>query len=246
MRPEDVLIIWFIFLIFNADVLISYRSTVRKHLYIAFGTIGAIVAGIILPPLLPLIIFCSTLWAAYDSYKLKVYQYQVGGVTNCLTVFLGCALAWPIFFTWHLVNRHMILDGDAKLKEKYQKSSGQKAHREKSKDIELRRKAVSPSWAAAEQPTAPKAEYAEGNINEVEDGHMPASASKPEPAGNSVSVIFCSGCGTRAIAGATFCEECGASLASKLACSECGHVFERTGKFCPQCGIKREVYAGVR
>lgn len=121
-----MVILTLIMLVFYVGVLISYRSTVRDHPYIALATAAFLVAQFILPleTVGPLLIG-SAGWAAYDVRKLEVYKYRLGGVTNVITAFIGCWLLWPIFFPWVLINRHMILDGKAKLKGNHRKAAKQ-------------------------------------------------------------------------------------------------------------------------
>lgn len=52
---------------------------------------------------------------------------------------------------------------------------------------------------------------------------------------------FCENCGAVLASGTAFCEECGTPVPKDNSkCSKCGYVFERPGKFCPKCGTKRE------
>lgn len=129
----DVLIV--VSIVFYAGVLISFRSTVKKHPYIAYATAGYIAAwflpgGLTLLGLIFLAALGSATWASYDIHKLQVYKYRLSGPTRSLMAGLGFCLlwivgAWPfwiVFLTWHLANRHMILDGIARVKPKYKKS----------------------------------------------------------------------------------------------------------------------------
>lgn len=67
---------------------------------------------------------------------------------------------------------------------------------------------------------------------------MNSVLTQPLPQQNSAS--FCDNCGAKLASGAVFCEECGASVANAGMCKNCGYKFERPGKFCPKCGTKRE------
>jgi len=51
---------------------------------------------------------------------------------------------------------------------------------------------------------------------------------------------FCSSCGAELMAGAVFCDNCGAPQVSDNGCCKCGFQFLKPGKFCPKCGQKRE------
>lgn len=109
-----------IFLLLYVVVLMSFHATVKRHPYIAYGTAGFIIFGLFLPDRLTgVLMLASAIWATYDAHKLEMYRYKLSGLVHAITVFLGCWLFWIIFFPWHLVNRHLVLDGIAVFKDKY-------------------------------------------------------------------------------------------------------------------------------
>lgn len=117
-------------------VLISFHATVRKHPYIAYGTAGFMIGCIFIPLQMAAILYIgSALWAAYDVRKLQVYKYELGGVTNSITTFLGCFFLWALLFPWHLVNRCRIKDGTARLRKKYRKQVRPQTSDDESKAI---------------------------------------------------------------------------------------------------------------
>lgn len=77
-----------------------------------------------------------------------------------------------------------------------------------------------------------------GMVSGMMNDTMNSVLTQPLPQQNSAS--FCDNCGAKLASGAVFCEECGASVANAGMCKNCGYKFERPGKFCPKCGTKRE------
>lgn len=121
-------------LIFYVGVLISFRTTVKKHPYIVYATAGFILLLLFVPLPLAIITIGSAVWVIQDTRKLEIYKYSLGGPTRPATVILICVvlagidglalgpsawLLWLVPFTWHLANRHMVLDEAVRLKRKY-------------------------------------------------------------------------------------------------------------------------------
>jgi len=183
-------------LLFYVGVLISFRSTVKEHPYIAFATAGYIatwflpVGGMALVGLIFLAALGSAIWATYDTHKLQMHKYRLNGLTRPLMAALGFILlwilgAWPfwiVFFTWHLVNRNMILDGVARVKTKYKKSPPSHAKRSFVPDQQPDQTSDIPSPQSSTQDSG-KVRVMDVVVEDVEVGEADddESAYSPEP-----------------------------------------------------------------
>jgi hypothetical protein len=65
----------------------------------------------------PILIFGSALWAAFDSSKVQLSRYKSGISYGPVSLFFGCLLLWIVAFPWYLVVRSKIRTGTAVLKD---------------------------------------------------------------------------------------------------------------------------------
>jgi hypothetical protein len=68
--------------------------------------------------LLVLIIYGTSIWAACDAAKIKMYRYKQF-FDRSIGVFVGCLMLWIICFPAYLVIRWKITSGKAELKDEY-------------------------------------------------------------------------------------------------------------------------------
>lgn len=86
----------------------------------------------------------------------------------------------------------------------------------------------------------------EAELEQIQPPPPPAPAPAPAPtaAPAAASGEVCPQCGVAVVAGATFCQSCGAKLASEPPpapvhfCASCGAKLREGARFCPKCGYQ--------
>jgi len=81
----------------------------------------------------------------------------------------------------------------------------------------------------------------ESELEQLQPPPQPAQPGQPEPP-KPVASSICPSCGVAVIAGAAFCQTCGARLAEEkppapvVFCVHCGAQLREGARFCPKCG----------
>ena len=95
----------------------------KTRITILFG-VGIIAIGLVsfavtgdATNIVPIVIFGSALWVAFDSSKLQFQRYKSGIAYGPVSLFFGCLLLWIIAFPLYLVIRSKIKAGTAILKD---------------------------------------------------------------------------------------------------------------------------------
>jgi hypothetical protein len=80
---------------------------------IALGMAGiAVVADFKLgvPLVWPMVLLTAT-WAAWDSTRIRIREYQTGVALSPVSLWLGMALLWIVVFPWYLAARYRFQKG---------------------------------------------------------------------------------------------------------------------------------------